>query len=403
MIDLLKFALVLAVTIVLLMKKWDLGLILLLNTGLVALLFAYPFLDLLASLFQGFIAKDTLRLAAAVFLVLVLAELMRRTHAMERMVASLQVVVPDTRVVLALLPMMIGLMPMLGGAMFSAPMVNEIGARLNLTPSRKTYIIYWFRHSMEYVFPLYSSLLIVAALLEVSVFDFIRVAWPLTLAALAGGTLWGLVGIPRQQNVHDGQSRGTAWRDLLGSTWPLLLVILTVVVFRFNMLLSLIATTALFVITNHIGARQWPDVAKRSFPVHTFSAIFGAMIFKQVLEDAGAVELIPPALSSLGLPPMLVAFVVPMAVGLLTGTAAATMALSLPLVAPVLAGQPIEHMASGVWMFVGGFSGIMLSPMHLCLALTHNYFGASWGALYKALIPSVALVVAVALGIVFLR
>ena len=403
MIDLLKFALVLAVTIVLLMKKWDLGLILLLNTGLVALLFAYPFLDLLASLFQGFIAKDTLRLAAAVFLVLVLAELMRRTHAMERMVASLQVVVPDTRVVLALLPMMIGLMPMLGGAMFSAPMVNEIGARLNLTPSRKTYINYWFRHSMEYVFPLYSSLLIVAALLEVSVFDFIRVAWPLSLAALVGGTLWGLVGIPRPQNVPNDRSRGAAWRDLLGSTWPLLLVILTVVVFRFNMLLSLIATTALFVITNHIGARQWPDVAKRSFPVHTFSAIFGAMIFKQVLEDAGAVELIPPALSSLGLPPMLVAFVVPMAVGLLTGTAAATMALSLPLVAPVLAGQPIEHMASGVWMFVGGFSGIMLSPMHLCLALTHNYFGASWGALYKALIPSVALVVAVALGIVFLR
>lgn len=404
MLDLLKFALVLAVTIVLLMKKWDLGLILLLNTGLVALLFTYPFIDLLASLFRGFIARDTLRLAAAVFLVLVLAELLRRTKAMERMVASLQVVVPDTRIVLALLPAMIGLMPMLGGAMFSAPMVNEIGTRLKLTPSRKTYINYWFRHSMEYVFPLYSSLLIVAALLEVSVFDFIRVAWPLSLAAMAGGTIWGLMGIPRQQRVHqNGQSRGAAWRDLLGSTWPMLLVILTVVIFKFNMLLSLIGTIALFALINRVGARQWPNVAKRSFPVHTFSAIFGAMIFKQVLEDAGAVALIPPALGSLGLPPMLVAFVVPMAVGLLTGTAAATMALSLPLVAPVLAGLPIEHMASGVWMFVGGFSGIMLSPMHLCLALTHNYFGASWGTLYKALVPSVAVVVAVALAIVMLR
>lgn len=403
MIDLLRFALILVVTIVLLMKKWDLGLILLLNTGLIAVLFSYPVMDLAVSLFRGAVAEDTLSLATAVFLVLVLAELMRRTKSMERMVASLQVVVPDTRIVLGLLPTMIGLMPMLGGAMFSAPMVNEIGSRLDLSPSRKTYINYWFRHSMEYVFPLYSSLLIVAALLEVSVYDFIRVAWPLTIATLIAGVIWGLMGIRKHQSVGNGLRRGAAWRVLVGATWPMLLVILTVVVFKFNMLLSLAGTIALFLFTNRIGTDQWADVAKRSFPVHTFSAIFGAMIFKQVLEDAGAVARIPPALSSLGLPPMFVGFVVPMAVGLLTGTAAATMALSLPLVAPVLAGQPIEPMAAGVWMFAGGFSGIMLSPMHLCLALTHNYFGASWGKLYKRLIPSVAVMIAGAAGIVMLR
>lgn len=403
MLDLLKFAAILGLTIVLLVKKWDLGLILLLNTGLIALLFAFPILDLGTSLFRGLIAKDTLNLAAAVFLVLLLAELMRRTQAMERMVASLQVVVPDARLVLALLPTMIGLMPMLGGAMFSAPMVNEIGTRLNLTPSRKTFINYWFRHSMEYVFPLYSSLLMVSALLEVSVYDFIRASWPLTIAAMLGGVLWGLVGIRQTRSETNGQSKHSAWRELFASIWPMLLVILTVVILKFHMLISLVAVIALFVLLKRIGPAQWRDVAARSFPPHIFSAIFGVMIFKQVLQDAGAVERIPLALSALGLPPLIVAFVVPMLVGLVTGTAPATMALSLPLVAPLLVGLPIEHMASGVWMFVGGFSGIMLSPMHLCLALTHNYFGASWGPLYKALVPSVGVIVVAALGIVFLR
>jgi len=403
MVDLLKFALILGVTIFLLTRKWDLGLILLLDTGLAALLFAYPFLSLLHSIVQGMVAVDTLNLAGAVFLVLLLAELMRRTQAMERMVAALQVVVPDNRVVLALIPTMIGLMPMLGGAMFSAPMVNEIGTRLNLTPSRKTYINYWFRHSMEYVFPLYSSLLMVSALLDVSVYAFVRASWPLTIAAMLGGVIWGLAGIRHEKHNANGKSRWAAWGDLFASTWPILLVILAVVVLQFNMLISLAVICALFAIIKRIGPGQWRDVLARSLPVQTFSSIFGVMIFKQVLQDVGAVEQIPQALSTLGLPPLLVAFVVPMLVGLVTGTAPAAMALSLPLVAPLLTSLPIESLAAGVWMFVGCFSGIMLSPMHLCLALTHNYFGASWGALYKALLPSISVIIATAVGIVLLR
>jgi integral membrane protein (TIGR00529 family) len=403
MLDLLKFALILGVTIFLLMRKWDLGLILLLDTGLAAILFAYPVLDLIQSILRGLTSTDTWNLAGAVFLVLLLAELMRRTHAMERMVASLQVVVPDSRVVLALMPTMIGLMPMLGGAMFSAPMVNEIGTRLNLTPSRKTYINYWFRHSMEYVFPLYSSLLMVSALLGISVYTFIRASWPLTIAAMTGGVIWGLAGIRQERPSNNRHSKLKAWLDLLASTWPILLVIVVVVVLQFNMLISLAVISALFIVIKRIGPDQWRDVLTRSFPITTFSSIFGVMVFKQVLQDTGAVEQIPQALGALGLPPLIVAFIVPMLVGLVTGTAPAAMALSLPLVAPLLTGLPIEAMAAGVWMFVGCFSGIMLSPMHLCLALTHNYFGASWGALYKALIPSVGVIIATATGILLLR
>ena len=89
MLDLFKFVVILGVTIFLLTRKWDLGLILLLDTGLAAILFNYPFLSLIQSIFRGLTAKDTWNLAGAVFLVLLLAELMRRTNAMERMVASL--------------------------------------------------------------------------------------------------------------------------------------------------------------------------------------------------------------------------------------------------------------------------------------------------------------------------
>jgi uncharacterized protein len=417
MVDLLKLLLIMGLTVLLLTKKWDLGLVLFLNSVLVAVLFAFPVLDLVRSMLGALVAQDTLNLALAVYLVLMLAELMRRTHAMDDMVVALQVLVPDGRLTLAMMPLMIGMMPMLGGAMFSAPMVNEVGARLYVTAERKTFINYWFRHAMEYVFPLYSSLLVMAALLGVSVFDFIRVSWPLTFVALGSGILWGLVGIGK-----DAQGRtlpdhlatpgcvaspvmrpAEAWRRLLQSTWPLLAVIVAVAVLRLHMVLSLVSVITLFLLVNQIGPGQWWQLLKRSFPVGTFSAIFGVMIFKYVLEDAGAVAQIPAALGTLGLPAMLVAFVVPMMVGLLTGTAAAALALSVPLVAPLLVGGSMEAMGAGVWLFVGGFTGVLLSPLHLCLALTRVYFEANWGPLYRRIVPSVALVVVAAAALVLLR
>ncbi len=404
--DLLKLLAILGLTVLLLMRKWDLGIVLFLNSGLITLLFGYSLAGWGGSILRGLAAPDTLSLAGAVFSVLLLAELMRRTHAMEEMVTSLQVLVPDGRISVALMPLMIGVMPMLGGAMFSAPMVNEVGTPLKMGADRKTFVNYWFRHALEYVFPLYSSLLMMSALLGVSIYDFIAASWPLTIVALISGVLWGLVGIEGSDTgarMWDDLSTRAAWSRLLKSTWPLLLVILSVVILRLNMILSLVGVIVLFAVVRRVGPDRWRDVLKSSFPAHTFSAIFGVMVFKQVMEDAGAVSQIPQALSVLGLPTMVIVFFVPLVVGLLTGTAAAALALSVPLVAPILQGGALSGLSAGVWLFVGSFSGVLLSPLHLCLALTKDYFGATWGGLYKRIVPSVGLVVAAAVLLVLLR
>ncbi len=398
--DLLKLLLILGVTVLLLAKRLDLGLVLGLNTILVAVLFRVPLAAWGRSVIRGLVALDTLSLAGAVYLVLVLAELMRRTHAMDQMVAALQALVPDDRLTMALMPLLIGLMPMMGGAMFSAPMVEEVGERLHATPDQKTFVNYWFRHAMEYLFPLYPSLLMIATLLEVNVFEFVRVSWSLSVIALLAGTLFGLWGLRSGAHEDRRSASWETWRQLLSSTWPLLLVIMTVVFLKLNMVLSLVLTIVLLSLTTRVTWSEWPGILKQSFPPHTFSAIFGVMVFKHVMEDTGAVTQIPQALSSLGLPALGVAFVVPMVVGLLTGTAAAALALSVPLVAPLL--TDMGTLSAGLWLFVGGFTGVLLSPLHLCLALTKAYFKAGWGPIYRRLIPSVVLVGIAAAGLVFL-
>jgi hypothetical protein len=48
--------------------------------------------------------------------------------------------------------------------------------------------------------------------------------------------------------------------------------------------------------------------------------------------------------------------------------------------------------------YVSGFAGILLSPAHLCLALTADYFKAELKDVYRILILPVAVVFLSALG-----
>jgi len=35
-----------------------------------------------------------------------------------------------------------------------------------------------------------------------------------------------------------------------------------------------------------------------------------------------------------------------------------------------------------------GFAGVMLSPVHLCLVVTKNYFNAGFSGIYRMLVPA---------------
>jgi len=60
----------------------------------------------------------------------------------------------------------------------------------------------------------------------------------------------------------------------------------------------------------------------------------------------------------------------------------------------------VSYAVGGVWIFCGAFSGVLLSPLHLCLALTKEYFEAKWGQLYRMIAPATATIIAVALALV---
>ena len=96
-------------------------------------------------------------------------------------------------------------------------------------------------------------------------------------------------------------------------------------------------------------------------------------------------------------------FTIPFFLGLLTGVNQAFVSISFPLLIPVF-GQGNPDMVLVMFAYVSGFVGILLSPAHLCLVLTVEYFRTDIRDVYKILIlPSSIVFLAALLALFFLR
>jgi integral membrane protein (TIGR00529 family) len=279
---------------------------------------------------------------------------------------------------------------MVGGAMFSAPMVEEASESLDISRERRTFLNYWFRHTMEPVFPLYPSLVLAAGLMGVPVQTLTVTQVPIFLAAVAGGLLFGLVGI---RGVDGSSDHPPGRKDtlilLLRSIWPILLVLALSVVLKVDLILSLLLTLAALIVVQRLGPRRILAAAKGT-PLGTVPIIFGTMVFRRILETSGALETMSQALTASGIPLPVIVFAVPLMAGVLTGLAVGAFAIAFPIVLP-LCGPDLVSSGYGLLAYTGGFVGLMVSPLHLCLALTRVYYKAEWGGVYQRILPAAIL------------
>jgi len=75
---------------------------------------------------------------------------------------------------------------------------------------------------------------------------------------------------------------------------------------------------------------------------------------------------------------------------ILTGVNTAYIAIAYPILLPLIQHLP-NFVNLSVYIYVIGFSGILLSPVHLCLVFTNEYFKSNLLKVYKYLFPPVFL------------
>ncbi len=388
-----------ALIVVLLRFKVDLGLSLFAGAIIIGLFSGLGPRGALATVALACVKLSTLRVLAVIVLIMVLAEVASHHGYLETFTKSLQRLISDRRVNMCLIPAFGGLLPMPGGAMWSAPLVGTVSDAPDITPEQRTFVNYWFRHVWEYVLPIYPALVLAAAILPIPIAKIVIGQAPLCASAIVSGAVvvFMRIGSGEGKSVN-GRSIPRELLGLLWGIWPFAFVILLVLVFKADLLAVVVVTIVIIALIQRTGLRKLGGLAGRALSLSTISLVLGVMAFKEVMEVGGVVRVFPGILGALNVPEAAVLFLVPMLVGLLTGIAQAFVGVAFPVILPfaLASASPVSAVAIA---YAGGFLGVLLSPVHLCLILTHHYFGARLGGVYRLMIFPSIVVALVAFGI----
>ena len=411
LLPLIKVIGVFTLVVVLLRLSVQVGVALAAGAVAMGLLFAMGPWEIVRSFGSSLADQKALILAAVITLILILSGSLERLGQMEDLLGRFRERVGGRRWGLVAFPALIGLLPMPGGAYFSAPMLDAFDPDKRLSPGLKSFLNYWYRHVWEYWWPLFPAVILTCTLAEFEVWRYTLFAFPLTLVALAGGVPH-LMRVPRRLGGDPTQRSafaGTpAWRCLM----PMALAIVPGVGFGIG--LQLVGPPPpwaslpreLGLVVGLLGAViwSWTDRRARLEQIRSilldpklarmWVTVAGVFVFKGIIERSGAAQDVGQLLLHLHIPVAWVAVLLPMIVGIISGLPIAYVGASFPIIITLITAMGLAELRLPfmILAFVSGFTGSLLSPMHLCLILSNEYFSVSWTRVYRYLwLPSAIL------------
>jgi integral membrane protein (TIGR00529 family) len=318
-----------------------------------------------------------------------------------RLPAALRRLLRSRRLALAGVPAMMGLMPTPGGIMLSAPIVRDAAADYGMPPARAATVNYWFRHVWEYSFPLFPALPLTAGILGAEVGNVIAATCYISLLSLLVGGFILLRGFPAREAgpAADAPGMVASLRGVAAAVWPVGMALALCTAVRMPPGVALAAALLLLVgLYRPSPGRAW-QMLRKSFEIDLLLVVVSAMGYRAVLEASGAVGTISQFISGFGLPVVVLVFLLPFFVGVITGISSAMVGLSFPLLLEFLApGGHIRYEMVAL-AYCGGMSGVYVTPVHLCFALSKDYFKVGFGELYRYVVPLTAAVAALVFAV----
>jgi len=393
--DLIILAISLAIILVLFKWEIDLTLTMIIAALFLGIVYGLSPLEISKSFLNACLSRETLEIACALFLVIVFNLSMDVAETFKKIIVNMKRLLLDVRWIVAIVPAVVGFLPMFGGALVSAPVVMEVTREMNITNERRTFLNFWFRHLWEYTLPLYPGILLAAGIIGVPVYRLIASNSILTVSALIIGIILGTSRLKSTsedpEDAHSG--KGRPFLELAFNLSPIFLVMILVLILRLEVLYALLIAILYTTISNHISVRNiLRSMAREKYGM--ILLVFAVMIFKNILEATGMIERLPGFFKSVGIPRYLVISFLPFIVGFLTGMTMAAVGIAFPVILPLFDGK----LSLVTFSFMCGFAGVLLTPVHFCLALTREYFQAQWLKLYyEELILPVSLMIIIAL------
>ena len=321
----------------------------------------------------------------ALYFVMCLEIELRTSGALAGMVHALQRIFSSNRVTLAVMPAFLGLLPSLGGARFSAPIVEEASKGLGLTSDHQSAINFWFRHIFEFSSPIIPGMIMACNIAGVAYSEFIMHLCWLTVLMFSVGWFVLIRSIKAdsiKENAGSQAADEQGWQDLWLSLSPVILTFVLVVFFNMNASVGMgVVTAGLFLVlhfTKHEVSLK--EVVVGAIDMKMFFNVLCILYFIQILTVTQVLQEIVTAFQSSPLPVPVIIACVSFIIGVLTGMSQGHVAIIMPIIAAMQTGS--LNLAGVAMAF--GVAGQMLTPTHMCLVVTVDYFKANF---FKTLKP----------------
>ena len=337
-------------------------------------------------------SPNTIFFGIIIFQIVWLSSQMTFTNVMSDLVGAVKSIVSH-RTSMAMLPAIIGFLPMPGGAIFSAPLVDECDEDGEVEPLLKTKINYWFRHVWEYWWPLYPVVLLTSDITGLSIVQVMVVNIPLSIVAIWAGYFFLL---RKVKNDEKKESTGKENDNIFLLILPILIIIGTFTIIKFifpgishfnkylPMIIGIFLAQIALQIYRPLKIDQWihvlltPNTVKMSGLV-ILILLYGSFITSSLPDGSLLVTHMRNELAGIGIPIFLIIIMIPFICGFITGLAIGYVGASFPIVLSLIGADPSlgELLSTTVLAFGAGYTGMILSPVHICLVVTSEHFDTS--------------------------
>lgn len=319
--------------------------------------------------------QRTWDLLLCLYFVMCLEVELRKSGSLHGMVVTLRNIFSSNKVTLAFMPEFLGLLPSLGGARFSAPIVQEASEGIAVDDEQKSAINLWFRHIFEFSNPLMPGVILACGIANVSIGDLIdQVGWVTILCFVLG---WIFLIIPLkitdpEKATNTQHDRTIDWKSLVLAFGPIVTSFLLIVAFNVQAALAMGLVVVAFIPLYFWFKRpiSVKSVFTESLDKKLFFNVVCILYFIQLLTVIGTLDEIVSVFNNSSLPQAVIIACLSFIFGVMTGMGQGYIAIVMPIVALMAPGNIV---LVGIAM-VYGMAGQMVTPTHLCILVTVEYF-----------------------------
>lgn len=381
----LKLLVVFLIVMVLIAKKQPIYVAV--TAGAVAtwLLYGIPVADGLSAIVKACTSWSTLQLIVVMYLITFLQKMMGQRNAVDRAQSGLSSLFNNRWVTCAAAPIFIGMLPTANAAFISGDIVKASASEY-LDNDEMAVATTYFRHVSESFMPTYSSIILALGLAGISAGEFIVGMLPIVICIIASGCFWFLRGrVPMSTGQAASSGKSGAVREILIGLWAILAIILLVVIAKMPIdIASAVILVAYFLLHRFSFKEVAPNFAG-SLQFKLYLNTFAVMTLKEFLTVSGAINALPDFFSRLPIPAFLV-FVLIFFFGSMVSGSSAIIGMCLPI---AMASVPGAGLPLVCLLMSATYVAMQISPTHICLTLTADYFNIPLSSLIRRTIPAI--------------